>query len=392
MRLQFPADFFWGTSTAAAQIETASDHNWRGFKAKDGHIFERTADHELRRSEDADIIAQFGNVYRCGVDWARLQTSPYGDFDLNVVDEYTDFFKLLNDKGVRIMFVVHHFMHPMWFDKTNAWLNPKNIPVFLDFGKKCIDHFQDYVFNWNTFNEPNVFCLNAYMTGTFPPQNKSYFKATKGLRIMAKAHNELYDYIKEKTPNKPVGISLNTAYFEGLNLLGKLVAKFIDRWFVTQTAELFKRVDYLGVSYYAHILFKPHAITEIDHPGKLAEMGYKHDAMWAYRPDGLRFNIQRLYDKYKKPIVITENGVCSDDPNQRIRCLQDYLPLLHQLIADGVPVLGYIHWSTFDNFEWNIGPTYRFGLAAVDLDTRDRTITSAGKFYSDICSKNSIEV
>ena len=46
MRLQFPQDFFWGTSTAAAQIETASEHSFKGMRAKDGHIFDRTSDHD----------------------------------------------------------------------------------------------------------------------------------------------------------------------------------------------------------------------------------------------------------------------------------------------------------------------------------------------------------
>jgi len=392
MKLKFPDTFFWGTSTAAAQIETASDHNWRGFKSKDGYVFDRTADHELRRDEDIEIIAQFGSVYRCGVDWARLQTEPYGDFHQEVVNEYIDFFKKLNTRNVQIMFVIHHFMHPSWFDKNDAWLNKDNIPVFMDYAQKCVEHFHSYVFNWNTFNEPNVFCLNAYAIGAFPPQKKNLLSATKALKIMAKCHDQLFDIIKQKTPDKQIGISLNTALFEGLNFVGRLVANFTDRWFIHQTARLFKKVDYIGISYYAHILFKPHAITEIDHPGQLAEMGYPHDGMWAYKPDGLRFNIQRLYDKYQKPIIITENGVCSDDPQVRIQCLQDYLAILHKLLEDGVPILGYIHWSTFDNFEWNLGPTYRFGLATVDLETKDRTITSAGRFYSDICHTHTIEI
>ena len=392
MRLDFPAGFFWGTSTAAAQIETASDHNWKGFAAKDGFVFERTADHELRRDEDIDIIAQFGKVYRCGVDWARLQKKAYGDFDVAVIKEYSTFFQKLNERGIKIMFVIHHFTHPIWFEQKNAFLGAENIPIFMDYAKKCIHHFKDYVFNWNTFNEPNVYCLNAYITGNFPPQKNNIFKGTRALKNMAKAHDELYTFLKQETPNKEVGISLNTALFEGLNLLGRFIASFTDWWFVKQAAELFKKVDYLGISYYAHILFKPGAITEIDQPGKLAEMGYPHDGMWAYKPEGLGFNIQRLYDKYKKPVIITENGICSSDPQARIQCLKDYLSIIHRLIEKGVDIKGYIHWSTFDNFEWNLGPTFQFGLASVDLETRDRTITDAGRYYNAICESNSIEV
>jgi beta-glucosidase len=96
MNYKFPTDFFFGTSTAAAQIETASDHSWRGERSKDGYIFLETAEHEKRRDEDAEYIQKFGTVYRCGVDWARLQTEPFGAFHPEVVNEYRVFFQKLN--------------------------------------------------------------------------------------------------------------------------------------------------------------------------------------------------------------------------------------------------------------------------------------------------------
>ncbi|MFN0015896.1 MAG: family 1 glycosylhydrolase, partial [Saprospiraceae bacterium] len=100
--ITFPNHFFWGTSTAAAQVETAGDHPWHGLTAKDGHRFLRTTDHEQRRAEDAAYIARFGSVYRCSVDWSRLQPAPLAKFDPQVVDEYCTFFELLKKKGVSI--------------------------------------------------------------------------------------------------------------------------------------------------------------------------------------------------------------------------------------------------------------------------------------------------
>ena len=117
MLLKFPDDFFWGTSTAAAQIETASDHNWKGIKSRDGYVFGQTSDHEIRRAEDVEHISRFGSYYRCGVDWARLQTEPFGEFHEDVVKEYQVFFKNLNQKSMKIMFVLHHFTNPIWFEK-----------------------------------------------------------------------------------------------------------------------------------------------------------------------------------------------------------------------------------------------------------------------------------
>jgi beta-glucosidase len=76
MQYLFPKDFLFGTSTAAAQIETAFEHDWQGVKAKDGNIFERTTDHELRFKEDAEIISSLAPHYRMGLMWSKLQRSP----------------------------------------------------------------------------------------------------------------------------------------------------------------------------------------------------------------------------------------------------------------------------------------------------------------------------
>ena len=130
MRLEFPESFLWGTSTAAAQVETAYEHQWKGFKANDGYILNRTTDHEKRRSSDIDIIKQFGTVYRCGVDWSRLQAQPLAPFNMDVVNEYQLFFKQLKEEGMKIMFVIHHFSNPLWFEQNGGWLNEDNTTAF----------------------------------------------------------------------------------------------------------------------------------------------------------------------------------------------------------------------------------------------------------------------
>lgn len=393
MTLQFPKGFLWGTSTAAAQVETAFDHQWKDFPSKDGYRLNRTTEHELHREEDAKYIKQFGSYYRCGVDWSRLQRSAFGSFETEVVEEYRAFFQLLNDQGTQVMFVLHHFSNPLWFENNKGgWLEEGNIEAFVDFAKKCIQHFGQYVFNWNTFNEPNVYAMNAYMLGNFPPQHKSFFQANRVLKHMGMAHDIVYELIKEKYPDHPIGISLNTAWFKPANILGQIPARFTDWWFHRFAAQFFEKVDYWGLSYYAYILFNPIAITEIDHPGKLAQMGVPHDKMWGYQPEGLARILRRFHKLYKKPIIITENGICTDDAQRRINCLKDYLKICHEAIQDGIDLRGYTHWSTWDNFEWHLGPTYRFGLVHIDLETMERTMTEAGEFYSTITRENAITI
>ena len=392
MNLKFPEHFFWGTSTSAAQVETAFAHQWKGLEAFDQFIFERTTDHEKQRFEDAEFIKQLGSVYRCSVDWSRLQSSPYADFDLAVVEEYQHFFAYLNDEQVRILFVMHHFANPQWFEDKGGWLVEENVSAFVDFARQCIHYFGSYVFNWNTFNEPNVYALCAYMIGRFPPFKKSVKKANQVLANMALAHKIAYRLCKDEYPKKPVSISLNTASFGGSNFLGKIPALISNWWFNLRPLRIFPDLDYWGLSYYAYIPFTPFPVTEIDKPGKLDKMGIPHDKMWGYRPAGFARIIRRLARKENKPVIILENGICTDDSKERIKSIQEYLTIFHNLIGEGIDIQGYIHWSTWDNFEWNLGPSYRFGLVKVNLYTKQREMTEAGRYYAQIAKENVVRI
>ena len=392
MRIQFPEGFVWGTSTAAAQVETAGDHPWRGVQAKDGNVFERTSDNEKRRMEDAAFIVRLGSIYRCGVDWSRLQTEPLAKFDKKVTDEYCQFFERLRQGGVGLMFVLHHFAHPNWFEQRGGWTKEENIPLYLDFVRQCIQHFGDYARYWNTFNEPNVYAMNAFVLGNFPPFKKGRYRtANRVLDNMGRAHDIARTMIREQS-EAPVGISLNTAWFEGTNPLGALVAAFVRWWFMTRAARPFRKCDFWGLSYYAYMLFDPFPIDAIDRVEALEKRGIPHDNMWGYRPEGLGRVLRHFSKKYGKPILITENGICTDAPQQRIQALKDYLRVCHDAIREGVDLRGYIHWSTWDNFEWHLGPTYRFGLVRVDFNTMERTMTEAGVFYEKIARENGVEV
>lgn len=392
MRIQFPEGFVWGTSTAAAQVETAGDHPWRGVQAKDGYVFERTTDHEKRRMEDAAFIVRMGSIYRCGVDWSRLQTEPFAKFDKKLVDEYCRFFERLRQGGVGLMFVLHHFAHPNWFEQRGGWTKEENIPLYLDFVRQCLQHFGDYVRYWNTFNEPNVYAMNAFLLGNFPPFKKGRYRtANRVLDNMGRAHDIARTMIREKS-EAPVGISLNTAWFEGANPPGSLVAAFVRWWFMTRAARPFRKCDFWGLSYYAYMLFDPFPIDAIDRVEALEKRGIPHDNMWGYRPEGLGKVLRHFSKKYQKPILITENGICTDSPQQRIQALKDYLRVCHDAIRDGVDLRGYIHWSTWDNFEWHLGPTYRFGLVRVNFNSMERTMTEAGVFYEQIALENGVEV
>lgn len=391
--IQFPNNFFWGTSTAFAQIETASNHNWKGIKARDGYVFERTCDHELRRNEDINYITQFGSVYRCSLDWARLQTSPNADFDTVVVNEYDVFLQKLTQRGMKIMLVIHHFTNPIWFEEKGGWERTENVDLFIDFAEKLIKTFGKYATHWNTINEPEVYASNAYFLGNFPPFVRNIFRARKVVKNLGKAHDRSYDLIKKYYPSHLVGISKNSVVFYGLNVLGKLPAMFGDWWFMNFIPSHFEKVDFFGMSYYTRMPFDPFPVSEVDTPGKLKKLNIPHDMMWEYYPKGMYECIMRYHQKYNKPIIITESGTATNYCSDRINAINDYLYYIHKAMQEGAKVIGYIHWSTFDNFEWNLGCTYRFGLVHVDFENNmKRTLKESGAYYASICNTGSFSL
>ena len=94
----------------------------------------------------------------------------------------------------------------------------------------------------------------------------------------------------------------------------------------------------------------------------------------------------------RKPIIITENGMSTSDDNKRIKSIYDYLQIIHNGMEKGIDVRGYYHWSTWDNFEWNLGPTYRFGLYACDLETKERTKRPSADIYSAFAFSKKIAI
>jgi beta-glucosidase len=392
MKLTFPTDFLFGTSTSAYQIETAFEHDWKGVQAMDGNIFDRTTDHEKRHEEDVEIISSLAPNYRMSLMWSRLQRKPYGDFDEETKKEYHGLLKELRSKNVNIMMVLHHFANPTWFAEQGGWTNEKNIEVWVDFARKVVDEYGNYVSLWNSFNEPNLYATMGFGLGKFPPFKKNIRTSIRVIKNMGKAHTLIYEYLKTKFPNSPVGISHNCAVFTAENILGILPAKVADFWFMEYLPKHFSKVDFFGMSYYARISHDPSPITYIETPEKIKKTGKDHDDLWEYYPKGLRECIDRYWKKYRKPIFITENGICTSDDEKRIASIKDYTKILHEAIQDGVDVRGYYHWSPWDNFEWTLGPSYQFGLYECDLQTKERRKKPSAIAYSSLAHSKEIIV
>ena len=108
-------------------------------------------------------------------------------------------------------------------------------------------------------------------------------------------------------------------------------------------------------------------------------------------------HVARLWNA--KEIYITENGCGAADEqaadgmiydSDRIMFLRSYLTQLQRATSEGVPVRGYFHWSSMDNFEWSDGYDTRFGLIHVDYTTLKRTPKLSASFYREVVARNEV--
>jgi beta-glucosidase len=396
----FPDDFILGTATSAFQIEGAGKTEWQGFIGKDGTPLGNAIMHYERYKEDMEYILYLGNAYRFSMDWSKLQEEPFGELDKDVLAHYEYIFRTLKDNNKKVMLVLHHFSNPTWIFDFGGWPSKKASDLFVDYSKKVIDYFGPYIDYINTFNEPNAYGLETYLLKDFPPKKFSIAGWKKTLKNMGRAHERIYDYVKEKFPSIQVGISYAAMLIEPFlsrSLIQKAVKGFAGLIQNEGIHELFTKkgkVDFIGFSYYTRILIAGGVTMAYEEKGRkfLEEHGLEHDDLWEIYPEGIYKNLKYFYEKYKKPLIITENGSCTNDDNLRKKVLNAHLQYILKAISEGIPVKGYFHWSTFDNFELATGPSRRFGLVGIDFkDPKlERKIKSSGEYYHQVVSSNSL--
>jgi beta-glucosidase len=116
----------------------------------------------------------------------------------------------------------------------------------------------------------------------------------------------------------------------------------------------------------------------------------KNDLGWDIYPEGL-YKLLLRFRKYRLPVFILENGICTGDDGLRWKFIYAHLKQLRRAMEEGVPVLGYIYWSLLDNFEWDKGFFPRFGLVEVDYANFKRTIRESARKFAAVCKNGVLE-
>ncbi|MDR3013370.1 MAG: beta-glucosidase [Chitinispirillales bacterium] len=442
--MSFPKDFVWGAATASYQIEGAAFKDGKGpgiwdvFCKKPGavwmdHSGDVACDHYHRYAEDVGIMKNIGlNGYRMEVSWPRIMPEGCGAVNAKGIDFYDRLFDELLKAGITPWVTLYHWNLPQALQERGGWQNPDSPKWFGDFTAIVVDKFSDRVVHWMTVNEPQVIINHGLVTGCHAPGFKiSFAEALQAGHNLLLAHGRSVSAIRsgaKAVPQigyAPVGWSRrsasddprdvdaarhatfeidptslwNSAWWmdpvflgrypdQGLEAYGAAAPKFTDEDMKIISQEL----DFCGVNIYTAMAVKAGA----DGRPELVPntVGYRMNTYdWPITPDVLYWAGKFFYERYKKPLVITENGTCIaecvskdgsvHDP-QRTEFIADHLIAVKRAIDEGIPYRGYFYWSLLDNFEWHWGYKHRFGMVHVDFETGERIIKDSGKFYGEV--------
>jgi beta-glucosidase len=168
--------------------------------------------------------------------------------------------------------------------------------------------------------------------------------------------------LKRARPNAQVGLTL--ALVDVQSRGGEQMARQIWDSILYSFAPYLKDDDFLGVQNYSRVLVGPNG--PLPPELEVTQMGYE------FYPEALA-GVLRDTSKLGLPLIVTENGVATDDDSRRVEFIDRALAGVEACLRAGIDVRGYTYWSAMDNFEWMMGYGMRFGLVSVDRATQQRT-------------------
>jgi beta-glucosidase len=406
--LRFPKDFVFGTATSAHQVEGGNEFNdwweWetRGKVPRSG----RACGHWHMYWEDIELMARLGyRGYRFSVEWSRIY--PRADeVNEGALMRYAEIVDLLRGHGIEPIVTLHHFTNPVWFNEKGGWLREDNIGFFLKFVEAVANALKGVKY-WVVFNEPNVYVLQGFILGVWPPGHRGISKGKRAMENLIKAHAEAYKILRKR--GVMVGVAQNLIAFKPASSRRLDVGKarlvdlaynwgFIDGvlngeyvFFRGRSRAVASDLNFIGVNYYSSYI-----VRHSWNPFKLfvdvkpLEAGTKTTMGYYMYPRGIYEVVKAAYERTQRTIIITENGFAVEDDEDRIRGIIRHLQYLHKAMSEGVRVRGYYYWSFMDNYEWDKGFEQRFGLIEVDYETLKRRPRKSAYVYGRIARTNTI--
>lgn len=446
----FNNHFIWGAGTSAYQVEGAAHEDGKGIsvwdeysqipgKILEGHRGDTACDHYHRYKEDVAMMAEMGlRAYRFSVSWTRILPNGTGRTEPGGIAFYRNLIMELLKHNIEPYLTLYWWDYPAALMRKGGWLNPSSPEWFEEYTRVAVSAFGDLVKNYMTMNETQMLMGNTFVVPKLAPGVKmADGDVIRMTHHMLLGHGRAVRAIRELVPDARTGVVLASDpaipdkpdarniegarefYFrpgrniaelsfglswyadpmmlgtypdEGLSLFGRYLP---DTW-EKDMETIHQVLDFQGHNIYCGqpVMQDEQGITVM----KPREPGHPMTAMgWGIDPEAMYWGPRFLYERYKTPVIITENGlalpdrVCLDgkvhDP-LRIDFHYRYLLELERAVKEGIPVLGYFAWSLMDNFEWCSGYSKRFGFVYVDYQTLKRVKKDSFYWYKGVMESN----
>jgi beta-glucosidase len=403
----FGKGFLWGVATAGHQIEGSNvNSDFYALETVKPTLFSETSgdacnSFELWR-DDLDLIKSLGlNSYRFSIEWSRIEPLE-GQFSIAMLDHYKAIIEGCRDRGITPLVTFSHWTVPIWFAAKGGWTQTDAPELFSRYCDRAARHFANSIGYAFTLNEANGLLIAramipppviAVQTAMLEAASKAYGvtnfiggpafgQILDMLPNMLKAHQLGKAAIKAARSDLPVGATLAVA--DDVAIGENSRRDEMRKIFYSSWLDNVKDDDFVGVQNYVR--------NRWDSKGKLpAEEGIplSSEGEGVY-PSSLAGAVAYIYEATKRPIMVTEHGVYTPDDTLRAKVIPAALSALKTTMDAGVPVIGYIHWSLMDNYEWTSGFKAKLGLATMDRTTFVRTPKPSAAIYSKIAKQNRV--
>ena len=419
--LKFPDKFLFGTAVASYQVEGGIYNNdWTIWENKTNSVCVEPCDEACKHYElldqDIELLKEFGiKAFRFSIEWSRIEPTD-GNFDTDAINHYVEKAKKLIANNITPIITFHHFTTPGWLYKKDSWLNPNADNYFENYVEKLMEYLPNEIEYFNTINEPGIFAFFGYFsTNKFPPGIANESKFIQASENIMSAHKKALKTIKKYNQNAKVGMTHALQEWEDddKNKLKEYLKYHLEDKFLDASVD----DDFIGLQTYTIVRYPKNIFLKIFNSlllnigfvrkfilpriiqifagrngaitseTRTTKMGYE------YRPEAVLYNLRRLNKIFPdKEIFITENGIATDNDDERIEFVTTVLQDVHRFQAEHNNVIGYLYWSLLDNFEWDLGYQMNFGLVEVNRETYERIPHKSASWFGNISSSNILSI
>jgi len=406
----FPRDFLWGVATAGHQVEGNNTNSDTWFlEHLPGTIFAEPSgdavDHYHRYREDIALIAGLGfTSYRFSLEWARIEPEE-GHFSVAALDHYKRVLEACHEHGLTPVVTFHHFTSPLWLLRRGGWEGQGTPELFARYCDRAMAHLGGLIGVACTLNEPNLpWLLESFGIGGEAPENRGsvpiwaaaaerlgvdaatiapfqFCSTEAGFTVKLDAHRAATAAIKARRPDLQVGWTLANSDIQALPG-GEEVADKVRRGVNERFLEASRGDDFVGIQTYGRTVYGPDGHAPAPEGVAVNQMGEE------IYPQALEATIREAHRIAGIPVIVTENGLATEDDTQRVAYLEAAVDAVASCIADGIDVRGYIAWTAFDNFEWIFGYRPKFGLIAVDRSTQERAPKDSARWLGNLAREH----